>query len=40
MAVTANKPNNVSRSIVIDLSRFAPIAARVFMRGHASHILA
>src|SRR6266576_6469435 len=29
MAVTANKPNNVSRSIVINLSRFAPIAARV-----------
>src|SRR4030088_100861 len=29
MAVTANKPNNVSRSIVINLSRFASPATRM-----------
>src|SRR6266536_2785603 len=39
MALTASKPNNVSRSIVINLSRFAPIAARVFCGGMPALIL-
>src|ERR1700704_3665347 len=39
MAVTANKPNNVNRSIVINLSRFAPIAARVLCGAMPAFIL-
>jgi putative Holliday junction resolvase len=39
MAVTANSPNNVSGSIVINLSRFAPIAARVLCGAMAALIL-